>query len=81
MDKHLNKVEGLRLVLLSRRYRAQHLVDIRHPPHCGAQEGRSGAHTGPQHVQQVPDTTLVELQGKRNVHSLTTCNNTQLVDM
>lgn len=73
---NLNKVEGLRRVLLARCYRLHHLVDICHSPHCGAQEGWSGAHTSKQYIQQVLDTLSVGLQGIRNVlnnlHNLST---------
>lgn len=73
---NLNKVEGLRRVLLARSYRPHHFVDICHSPYRGAQEGWSGAHTGKQYIQQVLNTLSVELQGRRivlnNFHNLTT---------
>ena len=50
---YLNKVEALRLVLLSRGQGAELLVNVGHPPHSEAQQGRVGAHTRPQHVQQL----------------------------
>lgn len=63
---HLNKVEELWFVLLGWCQRAQNLVDVSHPPHCGPQQGWSGTHTCPQDIQQVPHTPLVELQGKKS---------------
>lgn len=42
-------------------------MDVRQSPHCGTQQGRSGANAGSQDIEQVPDTTMVVL--KDNVHS------------
>ena len=64
VTSHLNKVEGLQFVLLSWRQRAQHLVDVCHAPHRGAQEGWGGEYAGTQDIQQVPDPPLVELEEK-----------------
>lgn len=64
-NTNFDEVERLRLVLLSQGDGTQHSVDVPEAPHRGAQQGRSGADAGSQDVEQVPNTTLVELREER----------------
>lgn len=66
-NTYFDEVERLWPVLLSQGDRTQHSVDVHQSPHCWAQKSRSGTDAGSQDVEQVPNTTVVEL--KDNVHS------------